>query len=188
MISARGERILEFSSSIRWEDFESSVTGGLRSVYTHPYYFCIHGIVSLIAKEYLAEVSHPTRRIAYVFDTQNQYELEMEKQYLDVRDTVHPQIAATMGSISFRDDKECAPLQMTDLLANYMRQDLVAPSSAVQELLPKAKRENYRRAASILGTLRSSMRPAKRAHWNPAKLKALCGDIDAGLKNRTFWE
>lgn len=188
VIATQGGRIVEFSSSIRWEDFESSVTGGLRSVYTHPYYFCIHGIVSLIAKEYLTAVPYPTQRIAYVFDEQNQHELEMEKQYLDVRNTVHPDVAATMGSISFLDDKDCAPLQIADLLANYMRHDLVAPSDEEQALLPTADRENHQRAASILRKLRSSMRPAKRAQWNPDRLKNLCAKIEAGLKHRTFWE
>jgi hypothetical protein len=174
IIAQRGGTMMEFSSSILWGDFESSVTGGLRSVYPHPYYFCIHGVVSLIAKEYLTAVPHVRERIAYVFDEQNQYQAVMEQQYQHVRETVHPHIAATMGSIDFRDDRTCAPLQMADL-------------GAVRGVINETDQGYHRLAVGILSRLRATIGGTKRAQWNPQKLKGLCGQIDAGLRDKTFW-
>jgi hypothetical protein len=183
VVACKGTQLMEFSSSIRWDVFEDCVTGGVRAIYDHPYYFCVHGVVSLIAREYVREIALRTgvvglapQRVAYVFDFQAQ-QREMERQYEHVRETVDEVIASTMGSISFRDDVRAPPLQVSDLIAWHLRREILKPRSDGGATRP-----------ALLKLRQSYGFDAKEARWNPGKLKAFCAKVDAGLKIPHLWD
>jgi len=173
-LAAKGE-IREYSSTIRWDDYNSSVTGGLRAAYPNPYFFCVHGIVSLIAKAYIKESGEPPHdRVAYVFDEQGVIETQMAEQYHHVRQTVDSLIAGTMGYFGFDDDKLCPPLQVADLIAYHARRDFLQPAIDKGQQRPevKALRENTRGEIAI---------------WNPDKLRAFVIEIETGSRQPNFW-
>ncbi|HEY4360087.1 MAG TPA: hypothetical protein VGN17_03930 [Bryobacteraceae bacterium] len=183
VVASQAVKLREFSSSIRWSEFENSVTGAVRSVYNHPYYFCVHGVVSLIAREYLLEIAkvsgvptRATRAVAYAFDLQAQ-QAEMSKQYHHVGETVDSYISSTMGSISFYDDLEVVPLQVSDLIAWHLRRDILKPKRDLGVTRP------------ALVTLRKHYAfETKEARWNPNKLEEFCDKVDAGLKVPHLWD
>lgn len=170
------DQILEFSSVVARTDYETAVTGKLRDAYPDPYYLCVHGVVSLIARAYLRSVKYPaTRRVAYVFDNQSNLQGRMSKQYNSVRDTAPEPMARTMGSLSFDDDRRCPPLQVADLIAWHIRRDFDKPSND----------QGQRRPA--LCALRKELKGGELALWNPDKLRAFSAEIEAGRKAPDFW-
>ena len=168
--------IMEVSSVIRWCDYKSSVTGMFRDAYPNPYFFCVHGIVSLIAREYLDAVENPSVRVAYTFDHQSNLDAEMNKQYCEVKNTVDYRVASTMGRLGFDDDKVCPPLQIADLIAWHVRRDFVKPS----------KDRGERRPAFT--ALRNSLRYGKQAVWNPMKLAEFSRAVNAGSTTSALWD
>jgi hypothetical protein len=155
------------------------VTGGLRDAYPNPYFFCVQGVVSLIARSYIDEAAklndRPHARVAFVLDRQGVLEDRMAEQYRHVERTVHPHIASTMGSLEFRDDRDCLPLQAADLIAYHARRDFVQPAKdgGVQRPEIIALRGNTRGEIAI---------------WNSHKLKSFVDEIDARGRTPDFWQ
>jgi hypothetical protein len=129
-----GAHIVELSSTIEWNEYRAVVHGPLAKELSNPYYFCLHGVMSL-AVDWVRKTGEDAD-ISFVFDYQFEHQAEAVRQYTHIKQRF-PQIGKHMSGICFMDDEKVAGLQAADLIAWQIRRDYVKPPEDDDEIRPE---------------------------------------------------
>jgi hypothetical protein len=152
IIRDNGEHLVEISSTIRWDEYNSAMGDGItkHALYT-PYFFCFNGVIAEAVAHANENKWHG--RIAFVFDTESNANLDgdAEVQYKHARDTLPEVIRNRMGSATWDSDIKFPSLQIADLIAWSVRAEMEKLGSPALELLRKRIAKSVRREWNASG-------------------------------------
>lgn len=131
-------RIIEISSTIRWDEYHSIIGDGpMKQAFYSPFLFCFHGIVSAV----VTETKEHRGRTAFVFDTESEpLDAFSGKHYRQICDQFGEDVAAKLGSLTFDTDIQFPLLQVADMLAWNIRaskEGFQVPALEIMRDLPK---------------------------------------------------
>jgi len=146
VLEAYGEGIVELSSSLLWEDYESSITQAVREVFPDPYFFCFHGVVTLV-KEWLEKTNEEVH-VSYTFDREAAKETRLFDQFF-LTERQYPALKPFLGGLCFEDDEYLPGLQAADIIAWLFRRDIVKPIEDAGQMRPELVqlRKSYKHVA-----------------------------------------
>ncbi len=164
------ERLTEVSSMVTWEDYRSAIgDGAFKEEFYNPYFFCLHGVTSQVAKILQSEKSNEI--VHYTFDHQSNLEHHSAAQYYLIRTQAPKEFTRHMGGISHEDDKQFKPLQIADLIAWHVRRDFAKPKQDAGKQRPE------------LTKLRQGIHKAECALLRPSSLAQTAIDIDEQVRS-----
>lgn len=118
--------LVEISSTITWDDY-NSLDSRFREAFPNPYFFCFHGVVSLVKDWLIKEKPIDGQlHVSYTFDIGSALESRIQDHFFGVR-TRYPQFEQYVGGLCFEDDRYLPGLQMADVIAWLLRRDIVKP-------------------------------------------------------------
>ena len=142
VIHAHNSRIVELSSTVRWDEYESAIGDDMfKKVFFHPYHLCFHGITSLAVDSANHHFRDYKERIAFVFDTETPaIDDSLERYYNYSHETIPKAYADRLGSVTWCTDLHFPMLQVADLLAWSLRAEKEGLVSPVLDIIRDTNR------------------------------------------------
>lgn len=168
IVRKHSHRLVEISSTIRWNEYHSVIGDGpVRRTYYHPYFFCFHGVASLAVERANDNFRDHTGRIAFVLDTESYktMDVDVQQQYNYARETLPEHVKRRMGSTTWDTDIAFPMLQVADLIAWSIRAETEGLGSPVLDVL--------RNGGQIAGRVTKK--------WNPSGLAQFVVGVEEKL-------
>jgi hypothetical protein len=137
----KGHVLYGVGSFISHQAYDSIARAALPPTVDHPYWFCFQGIIAVVLQ--LFENGIANGKVDFVFDGQGEgFERRAGIMHSNLKEMIPDVLPNMIGTISFSDDNDVAPLQAADLLAwhirrhsNSMAKDGLAEPRPIADLL-----------------------------------------------------
>ena len=138
-----------------------------------PYFLCMQMLLSDLCVELEAQGASPGIRVAYVFEEQGEFSGRAKILYEEFK-SLNRKEASRMGSLVYRNKRDCVPLEIADNLAYEVmkeilnnRYDPTRPRRiAMEKMIPRIRRislmtENELGKLALLGRIDKDFRKTK---------------------------